>query len=44
MNADKIILLDNGRVIAEGTHDQLVKESDFYREICASQQIRAGAA
>ena len=44
MNADKILVLDNGRLVAEGTHESLLRTSDFYHEICASQQIKGGAA
>ncbi len=31
--ADKIILLDDGKMIGIGSHDQLVKDSNFYRKI-----------
>ena len=44
MYADKILVLDNGRLVAEGTHESLLRTSDFYHEICASQQIKGGAA
>ncbi len=37
VNATRIIVLDNGRVIAEGTHDDLMQTSDAYREIYRSQ-------
>ncbi len=35
--ADKIILLEDGAIIGEGTHDQLLEESPVYREIYVSQ-------
>ncbi len=35
--ADKIVILDGGRVAAIGTHDQLMLESLIYRDIYASQ-------
>ena len=37
LNADKIIVLDNGRVAAEGTHAELLRTSQIYREIYDSQ-------
>ena len=35
--ADKIIVLDNGQIVAEGTHRQLLASSPIYREIYDSQ-------
>jgi ATP-binding cassette subfamily B protein len=37
MQADKIIVLDNGRIVDMGTHDELMRESSVYREIAESQ-------
>ena len=37
MHADKIIVLDDGEVIGIGTHEELIKTSDVYREIYSSQ-------
>ena len=36
-NADKIIVLDNGKMVGEGTHDELLKNCEVYREIALSQ-------
>lgn len=37
MNADQIIVLDQGQISAIGTHKELLKNSDIYYEIAASQ-------
>src|SRR5581483_3333835 len=37
LNADRIIVLDNGRVVGVGTHAELMKSSAIYREIVESQ-------
>ncbi len=37
MNSDKILVLDDGELVATGTHDELLKNSDIYKEICNSQ-------
>lgn len=36
-NADKIIVLDDGAVAGIGTHEELFKNCEVYREICLSQ-------
>ena len=37
INADRIIVLDEGRVVGMGSHRQLLERSEVYREIVASQ-------
>lgn len=37
LNADKIIVLDNGRMAAQGNHSELMDTSPIYREIYDSQ-------
>ncbi len=37
MDADRILLLDNGQIVAEGTHTQLLQTSPLYQDIYQSQ-------
>lgn len=37
-DADRIIVMDDGEIVGEGTHNSLVKECEIYREICLSQE------
>ena len=37
MDSDMIVIIDNGRIAATGTHDELIKTSDIYREIYEQQ-------
>ncbi|UCH37675.1 MAG: ABC transporter ATP-binding protein [Candidatus Bathyarchaeota archaeon] len=37
LKADKILVLENGRIAAEGSHDELIETSPIYREIYDSQ-------
>ncbi len=37
LKADKIVVIDNGRIAAEGTHHELIKTSKIYQEIYESQ-------
>jgi ATP-binding cassette, subfamily B, multidrug efflux pump len=37
LNADRIVVLDNGQVVGIGTHAQLLESNEVYREIVASQ-------
>lgn len=38
MHADQILVLDHGRLVASGTHEQLLKEGGFYNDIYQKQQ------
>ena len=40
MDADLILLLDGGRIVASGTHETLLQESEIYREIYTQQTNR----
>jgi len=37
LNADKIVVLDEGRVVATGRHNELLKECPLYRNLCRLQ-------
>ena len=38
MDADQIVILDDGRINAIGTHEALLKENEIYQDIYYSQQ------
>ena len=37
LNADKIIVLDDGKIVGQGTHEELLENNETYREIALSQ-------
>jgi ATP-binding cassette subfamily B protein len=43
LKADKILVLDNGRIAAEGNHEELMDTSSLYQEIYESQLGDGGA-
>ena len=38
--ADRIVVLENGSIIEQGTHDALMQHNGRYRELCERQMIR----
>ncbi|HVH63901.1 MAG TPA: ABC transporter ATP-binding protein [Candidatus Dormibacteraeota bacterium] len=44
MHADRIIVVDEGRIVGMGTHDDLLETSSEYREIVESQLGKAAVA
>ena len=38
MDADKILVVDDGEIKGEGTHTELLENNEIYREICKTQQ------
>jgi ATP-binding cassette subfamily B protein len=41
LHADNIIVLDEGRVVAQGRHEELMESSAVYQEIAQSQLSNA---
>ncbi len=37
LNADKIIVLEDGKIVGQGTHKELMKDNEAYRQIALSQ-------
>ncbi|UQZ84763.1 Putative multidrug export ATP-binding/permease protein [Paenibacillus konkukensis] len=44
LDADKILVLDDGRIVAEGTHDELIRQSPEYQDIYNSQLGKGAVA
>lgn len=40
--ADRIVLLDEGKIVAIGTHDELMKSSKLYQQIASTQEEQVG--
>ena len=39
VDSDRIIVLDSGRVVGEGTHDELIESTPLYRELAKHQLL-----
>lgn len=44
MQADRILVMDDGRIVGNGTHGELLASCEVYREICYSQLSREEVA
>lgn len=42
MDADKILVMDRGKIVGQGTHDELMKGSEVYKDIYYSQLGKEG--
>ena len=38
MDADKILVVDDGKIMGMGTHDELIENNEIYQEIYHTQQ------
>lgn len=39
IDSDRIVLMERGEIVGIGTHEELYRNSELYREICSSQEV-----
>ena len=39
-HADEIIVLQKGKIVERGTHDQLIAQNGFYRKLVEMQEVK----
>ena len=41
-NADNILVIDNGKIVEKGTHEQLIKNNGIYHRFVNSRELAVG--